>query len=377
MIIHPERCNDMGIYTGRTLISILAIFIAILFRKKIQLNKEMYKLYFLWIYLYFLSIFVFEGYNRYVALMDILGGILTVIIICSLIKVKSKVCWIGIYKSLAGVLTCALLMQCMVLGQGYFLKNFEPAWRGNLFNDFGSFKKNFKLLFQDQKTEIPEEFIPGIDEWFVLNCDGSFAALMDSEVPIIGLSMAATNEKTEEILQQYISDASKKTVYSYMTTVGRRACMDVLEANNLKIDGMRTVATTFTDVTKPLTIVKLALSDKKLKYNEYTSYSLENKKIQLSPELKKSEWLVGFLPEASEWGSDGCIIKIYLLDDKNNKRLVFEKYIMPYEQFEKIDIPEEGYDDSMEMDVEIENLENHTYIGDGYELISITEMEND
>ena len=371
MILNPLRINDTGIYTGRTLLSMIVIIIALIKRKQICFNKGVKPLYLLWVYMYLLSIFVFEGYNRYVALMDILGGILVVLIIWGLLSEYNP----SILKWGSGVISCILAIQCLILGNGYFIKNLEPAWRGNIFSNLNSYKKNLNMVFKDRKTTVNDDVISDIDEWFVLNCDGSFATLMNNSVPVVGLTMSATNEYTESLLQKYIWDAKDKNVYSYMTTTDRQACYDVLENNKLEITDAKTVVTNFTDIMNPLTIIKLSPTDAKVMYNEYSTYSMKKNTIQLTADMKNTKWFVGFLPEVSEWGSDGYNLKIYSVDEQENKKVLLEKYIMPYEEFENFEIPEECYLENMKLKVEVSNLEGNTDIGDAFEIISVTKAQ--
>lgn len=210
MLKFPERASEFAMCSGRLLI-VAVIFIIVVFSDLRHFRHKARSVFFYMIYCYALFILVLHGYMRYIPIMEMLGSILSFIILTDWICNRSY-----IMKIMGVVSVHFLLIQICTATDSYINKNCEWAWRD--IKDIRAISANFPYVFHDFDSGIDGEILDDIECFVVAEASGSLSSELKGGgyVPIIGINpyFAATNEYTEELLKQRLKEIGGMNIYS-------------------------------------------------------------------------------------------------------------------------------------------------------------------
>lgn len=166
----PGRGTDFGYNSGRLIVSMFALIVYIVLKIRKNKNRVLDILAVLFIALYIIYLFPMQGYSRYIPILDIVGGILTVALIVECFMAKKD--WLA----LLSVILCMLFgIQVSLLNSHCFPSR----------SDYESVKLNAPYLFVDRESGISEEITDQIDYLVVLTYNASSASAVKDSVPII------------------------------------------------------------------------------------------------------------------------------------------------------------------------------------------------
>ena len=359
MVLNPSQTGDIHFCSGRVLLTWICLGFLWLMGNAKE-NKPLRIITILWLYQYVLSIFAFEGYNRYVPLLDLFGGI---VILYALVLFLSDPKFFK--RVIATGISCFLYYQVYLVGIQYFGHNVEWAWRPNAVNNLSSYLDNARYLLNDKgglanNNPAADSF----DEWVVLDCDGAYAYLMNPDIPIIGLKYTATNEFTREKLDERIEQTKGKKIGAYMTIYSDERCLGQLSEHNFLIESMQSFQADFFDSSQPITLMQLSYTDQDLEYSGHASL-FDGDYLK---EIKDhTVYYIGYWPRSTNWGSDGFIAEIYATNGTEEK-LIQRYEIEPYAAFHQFQVPEEY--NGWNLSVRVSNKEGHHAADDNYYLIA-------
>jgi hypothetical protein len=166
----PGRGTDFGYNSGRLIVSIFALIVYIVFKIRKNKNKALDILAILFASLYLIYLFPMQGYSRYIPLLDIVGGIFSIILIVECFSSKKD--WLSILS----VILCMLFgIQVSLLTAHCFPTR----------SDYESVKLNAPYVFIDRDSGISQDIVDQIDFLVVFNYNASNAAVIKNSVPII------------------------------------------------------------------------------------------------------------------------------------------------------------------------------------------------
>ncbi|MBQ8357053.1 MAG: hypothetical protein IJX39_04515 [Clostridia bacterium] len=334
VILHPEKANDMGITSGR-LLTFVVIFLIwiILFALKKTRDKQYLTLLGVWLVFYVFDLTLFQGYSRYVIIMDILGGVLAGIALWEWFGKK------GVMRIVSLALVGMLTVQTGYLAYSYVIRNYEPAWRYTALADWSTTKANAKLLLRDHEAGVPSEITDDIDVWGVVEFNGSQLAMIKDSVPIIGLTMAVTNEKTQEMSDALREQYKDQNMYTALMKDTIDSGVSSLSSLGYEVEKVIPIQPTFIDATSCMLLMKIKPIESK---NHMVSTRLADKSgtISIPADTSAVKLLIGQDPYAYTWGSDGTPLEFYITDG-NNETVIFSGNIAVEDEYVTIEIPED------------------------------------
>lgn len=335
IILHPEMSDDMPIHTGRLLLSITVVTVRCIqiWKRDRKHNAMYFALSGIWYFSYGLIMTVFNGYSRYVPVMEVLGGILVIWAIID---------WYGSKKwprVAAVVLSMVVIFQSGYLFYIYTMKDNEPAWRETALSDWSNYVANLKMVFHDHDSGVSEEITKDIDCWGIVQYNGSQAINIKDTVPVIGLTMAVTNEKTQQMADQLREEYRDSNMY---TPLG----MEVFDSGIAKIGDVkyqieRIIPTSpaFINVTDRMMLVQISPADQEIVTSAVSVIETEGT-ISLPAGVADVTLFVGHDPLASSWGSDGTDL-IITADNGVQTMELFREKISVDQEYASVIIPED------------------------------------
>ncbi len=334
VIIHPQKANDMGITAGHllTFAVIFIIWIVSFILKKTR-DKQYLKLLSVWLIFYIFNLTLFQGYSRYVIIMDLLAGILACVALWDWFGKK------GVMRVISICLAGVFFVQTGYLAHSYIIKSYEPAWRNTAVADWKTTKQNAKLILKDHHAGVPQHITDDIDVWGVVYYNGSQLAMIKDDVPIIGLDMAVTNEKTQAMSDELREKYKNNNMYTALPAYDVEAGTLMISKLGYEIDRVVLIQPTFIDVSKAMMLLRIKPVDEPKTINAYMLSELEGT-VEIPEGASQVKIFVGHEPLAYSWGSDGTLLEI---SAKNGEKeiLMFKDIVTVDGDYITIDLPEE------------------------------------
>ena len=332
-ILKPLKANDMGINVGRllTFVIIFLIWIILYARKKTR-DKQYLTLLGVWLAFYIFNLTLFQGYSRYVILMDILGGVL------ACIALYDWFCEKGTMRIVSSILLFVLTVQTGILGYSYIIRNCEYGWRNTAIVDWNTTKDNAKWLLRDHEAGIPAEITDDIDVWGVVEFNGSQLIMIKDSVPVIGLTMAVTNEKTQEMSDALREQYKDQNMYTALMQDAIDNGLSSLSSLGYEVESVRPIQPTFIDANSCMLLMKIKPIESS---NHISSTRLAEKSGSISIPAGASavKLLVGQDPYAYSWGIDGTPLEFYITDG-DHETVLFSGNVAVENEYITIDIPQ-------------------------------------
>lgn len=334
-ILHPLKASDVGVTSGR-LLTIVVIFLVwfVLFLCKKETDKRYLKLMGVWLTFYLLNLTVFQGYSRYIILMDIIGCVLACVTLYDWFFKK------GVMRVVSLVLVTVLGVQTGFLGYTYIIQNYEPAWRYTALANWNQTAENAKYIFRDRKAGVPDEITNDIEVWGVVEYNGSQLMMIKEDVPIIGLTMSVTNDHTGEMLNALREQYKDKNMYTAFMVHMFEPGLNSLSKLNYEVESVRLIHPTFVDATSCMVLMKIRPVDQQKKIETHT-LTEQSGTIAIPTDSTQVEVHVGHDPIAYSWGSDGTPLEFYLKTESGEEIILFHDLIEVGDEYTTVTIPTE------------------------------------
>lgn len=259
MLKFPERTTDFAMCSGRVLVIVFALIIALVceFKHYTHIVKRVFVYN---IYCYVLFLFVLRGYMRYILILEILGSVMAVIIF------TEWLCNRGYLMKIAGVIGAHFFItQIYTATSSYIIGNCEWAWRD--IKDIDRIVANLPYLFHDYNTGISNDILNDIQCLVVPGKDGSLAAELKGNVPIIGINpyFAIPNDYAAQCLEQRLDEISDLNIYSLTQPGGWKDSFEVYNSYGLALEEIITIQPNFWDKIWCMPLVKLRTEDSRRK----------------------------------------------------------------------------------------------------------------
>lgn len=251
MLKFPERTADYEMCSGRVLVIVLVLTIAIFSEFK-RYTPGVKKLFFYCVYCYVLFLSVLHGYMRYIPVLEILGSVMVIIILTEWLCNRDYI------MKIIGVIGAHLLLtQIYAATSSYLIGNCEWAWRN--IKDKQRITANLPYVFHDYNAGISNEILDDIQCWVVPDAGGSLAAELKGDVPIIGINpyFAITNDYAAQYLEQRLDEISDLNIYSLVKSGGWADNFEIYNSYGLALDEITTIQPDFWDKIWCMPLIKL------------------------------------------------------------------------------------------------------------------------
>ena len=292
VVLHPQKANDMGITAGHLLtFSVIFIIWIALFILKKERDKQYLKLLSVWGIFYIFNLTLFQGYSRYVIIMDLLAGVLACIALWDWFGKK------GVLRVVSLLFACILSVQTGYLAYSYIFKSYEPAWRNTAVVDWNTTKQNAKLMLKDHGSGVPQYITDDIDVWGVVHYNGSQLAMIKDDVPIVGLDMAITNEKTQAMSAELRDKYKNDNMYTGLSAYDVEAGTFMISKLGYEIERVVLVQPNFVDITKAMMLFRIRPVDESKTINAYILSELEGT-VEIPEGASQVKIFIGHEPRA-------------------------------------------------------------------------------
>lgn len=359
MILHPERSADIAFCSGRLLIIVVVLAFCIIKNK--NYDSVIRKMIFLLAVFYLIFILFFSGYMRYMPVLEILGSALIFVL---------SIYWIR-KKSTSRKIFVILLYSCVMIQTGsalnkYVNKNYEWAWRD--ISDIGRIQANLPYLFNDYESGLPKTLLDEIESLVILDASGSLAVNIKKDVPMVNLTTGVTNEYTEKLRNEYLSQIKDTNIFSLNKKDDFLSNLSLLEEFGLSIERIIPISPDFYDKFFCMPLLKLLPVENQIKIEQYSSSEREYK-IELSDNIKKLDIFIGDVVNELKWNNTPYLLSVKLLDSSTGETItVFDK--------EEITQRSEYVSKTIELDskynyllVYMDDYEGYDALGQTYQII--------
>lgn len=170
VFLAPDRGSDLSFNSGRLIVSLITLLVYVILKIRKNKNRLLDATAVLFVVFYIIYLFPMQGYSRYMPVLDIIGGIFTVLTITECFISKKN------WQSILAVITCMFLgIQVSIITSCCIPKR----------SDYEAVKLNSPYLFIDRESGISKEITDQIDFFVILNHNASNAAIIKDSVPII------------------------------------------------------------------------------------------------------------------------------------------------------------------------------------------------
>ena len=209
MLVYPERTSDIPFCTGRLFLIVIGMVIYFGYKlvNKEKLSQREKEFAIIFLSLYFLYLFVFRGYMRYMIVLELLGSAA----LCCIIF-RAYISGNALKISIMSMIFCLTIEQVMWMSKQCIYGHWEWSWRD--IKNTEALLENAKKNFKDYSSGIDKDILDQIESLLVVDASGSLAVNLKADVPIINLTSSVTNETTEKMLEERIEQLSLSGIYS-------------------------------------------------------------------------------------------------------------------------------------------------------------------
>lgn len=324
MLKFPERTADYQMCSGRVLVIVFVLIIAIFceFKRYTHIVK-INILYCIYCYVLFLTIL--HGYMRYVPVLEILGSAIAIIVLVEWL------CNRGNIMKLVGVIGAHFLItQIYTATSSYIMGNCEWAWRD--IKDVERIVANLPYVFRDYSTGISGEILDDIQCWVVPGPGGSLAAELKSNVPIIGINpyFAITSDYAAQYLEQRLEEVADQNIYS-VTKISRwEDNFEIYNSYGLALKEIMTIQPNFWDQIWCLPLMELETVDRKvnLQCESFTS-SEESLTIDIGESVDFLDIFVGdAVDERKTTDTEYQISAVGINQETGEEQVIFQNAVV-------------------------------------------------
>lgn len=343
-MFNKARIVDGGrAYSGRLLCAFLGMILYFVSKIWIKYSKQVKLCVGIVLFFYIEYLTVYEGYIRYMIILEILSAVIIGVVIVTVVQVKRQGC-----KILGMLVVAAFTLQISVCLNDYVFEKNEIALRSTFFTDFEGYLSNLKYVFKDRKVGIDETVLNDVDVWLSTAYDSAYATIIDGVKPIINIIPDATitNEESEEVYNQLIEELTDKNVY----VVGNINSIDkqISNLNNagFVVQSEQNINPYFYNAECGMILLKTCLSSE----NKTVSILGLNGEIvyTIPTNSKKGSISVGCDATTRNNKDNTSVIEVWVKNLNSQGEYCIEKFEMDYyDQYKTIsyDIPDEEWNE--------------------------------
>ncbi len=214
IFFEPHRTAELVAYSGRLSLGFIIALVCVLFfwRVNVQIRKLVFILLtgtLLWS--------LTMGYIRYGLYLELLSGLLSVAVICVLVKRRAASLWL---RGLA-VCLCVLLGAQFALASSYVLR-LEWSLRPTVFDQPAAFVKGMSYLLRDRSIRVllnprERELIDAVDVWVVSGAKtAGLMPLLNKHAPVVGVRWSGIYEMeaSRRVLESTLDSFSGRRMFS-------------------------------------------------------------------------------------------------------------------------------------------------------------------
>lgn len=287
MLKFPQRVSEFGTCSGRLLILFVTYIIASFSDFKHFTCKVKY-FYMYTIYCYLLFLITFNGYMRYIPILEMIGSVFAIVLLTEWIYNRGNI------LKILGVLGIHfMLIQIGTANNNYINKNQEWSWRD--IKNSQRIAANLPYIFHDYDSGIDDSILSDIDCFVVAEASGALSSELKEDVPIIGIYpyFATTNTETEQLLEERLQEIKGLNIYSLITRDNWLDNLALYNETGLALEDIITIQPNFYDKLYCISLIKLKSVDNKVLNCEFFSSSDEIFTISVADDVDYMDFFVG------------------------------------------------------------------------------------
>lgn len=344
-MFNKTRIVDGGrAYSGRLLCVFLGMILYFISKIWIKYSKQVRLGAGIVIIFYIEYLTVYEGYLRYMIILEILAAVIIGVMIVTIMQVKRQVC-----KTLGLLIAAAFSLQISICLNDYVFEKNEIALRPTFFTDLDGYIKNLRYVFNDREAGVDEELLSNVDVWLSTAYDSAYATIIDGTKPIINIipDFTITNEESREIYNRHIEELENKNAYVVGNINTIETQISNLNNAGFIVQGEQNITPSFYTAQYGMILLKTCISSEK---NTLSIYGWHGEAVYTVPYNNRQSCIsVGVDATARDDKDDTSVIEVWVKNLNNKDDYCLEKFEMDYyDQYRNIsfNVPEEEWNES-------------------------------